>query len=70
MSEPKIEYLLRIVYKSGYTHDFWVSAFSFGDGTYEWVAVDPKNKPVMLGANDIAAVWQIGQTDVHEAVKE
>lgn len=63
MSEPTTEFLLRIVYKNGYTHDFWVSAFSVDNGTYQWVAVDPKNKPVVLGANDIAAVWQIDARD-------
>ena len=58
--EKKDKFLVRIVYKSGYTHDFWVYSFSVKNGTYTWSCVEENNKPVVLGADDIAAVWQIG----------
>ena len=51
---------VRIVYKSGYTHDFECTSFILKNGTYSWNPYDDKNKPVDLGADDIAAVWQIG----------
>jgi len=51
---------IRVVYRSGYTHDFWVSKFSFKNDTYEWVSSDHRNKPLQFGGNDVAAVWQIG----------
>ena len=51
---------VRIVYKSGYTHDFECTSFTLKNGTYSCNSYDDKNKPVDLGADDIAAVWQIG----------
>ena len=70
MKEQK-QYLARIVYKNGYTHDFWVSEFEVKNTSngieYSWVAADPNNKPLTFGANEVAAVWQIG---VRNAVVE
>ena len=53
-------YKIRIVYKSGYTHDFEVYSFLYKGGDYSWESVDPNNKPILLGADDIAAVYRIG----------
>lgn len=51
---------IRIVYKSGYTHDFECTEFIVeGDG-YKWRAIDDRNKPIKLGVDDVAAVWQVG----------
>jgi hypothetical protein len=57
---------IRIVYKSGYTHDFEVYEFSVRDGRYEWKAVSDHNKPVIIGVDEIAAVYQVG---VRKALK-
>lgn len=65
--EKKDTFLVRIVYKSGYTHDFWVYSFEVLDGRYTWHAAEPCNKPIVLGADDIAAVWQIGVDLADEA---
>lgn len=51
---------VRIVYKSGYTHDFETTAFSVKGSSYTWDNYSTNNKPVQLGVDDIAAVWQLG----------
>lgn len=53
-------FTIRIVYKSGYTHDFEVTSFSIKGNSYEWTHVDDNNKPIQLGPDEIAAVYQIG----------
>lgn len=53
-------YTIRIVYKSGYVHDFKVYKFSFNGSTYSWDPVEDTNKPINIGADEIAAVYQIG----------
>lgn len=65
--KKKDKFLVRIVYKSGYTHDFWVYEFEVQDGKYTWHMVDLDNHPVVLGVDDIAAVWQIGVDLADEA---
>lgn len=54
------QFKARIVYKSGYTHDFWSSSFSITGDTYSWDAVEINNRPIKLGVEDIAAVYQVG----------
>ena len=53
-------FTVRIVYKSGYTHDFEVTKFTIKGGSYFWEHADDTNKPIQLGADEIAAVYQIG----------
>jgi hypothetical protein len=54
-------YTVRVVYKSGYVHEFPVYSFEItGGSNYEWESADVNNKPVKLGADDIAAIWQVG----------
>ncbi len=55
---------IRVVYKSGYTHDFEVYSFKLKGGTYTWESADDKNKPIELGGSEIAAVYQIGYRKV------
>lgn len=57
----KIEtvFKLRVVYKSGYTHDFEATSFKYTNGRYEWSSAHNKNKPVDFGATEVAAVWQL-----------
>lgn len=54
------QFKVRIVYKSGYTHDFWCTQFEFNQGTYSWKAVSAANDAIIIGADDIAAVFQVG----------
>lgn len=59
-------YTVRIVYKSGYTHDFDVTAFSIKSGSYSWAEFDVCNQAIMLGTDEIAAVWQVGMREVEK----
>jgi len=56
----KTVFKIRVVYKSGYFHDFEVYKFNVKDGSYSWESVNDQNKPIQLGADEIAAVYQIG----------
>ena len=53
-------FLVRIVYKSGYTHDFECTDFTISGNKVSWESADEKNRPIKIGFNDIAAVWQVG----------
>jgi hypothetical protein len=53
---------IRVVYKSGYTHEFEVFKFTYQPGTgYTWTEADEQNKAINIGGSEIAAVWQVGQ---------
>ena len=53
-------FMIRIVYKNGYFHDFEATEFTIKHGNYSWVAYSDSNKPLMLGADDISAIYQVG----------
>ena len=57
-------FTVRIVYKSGYTHDFDVYSFTKNGRRYEYEAADSIKRPLELGADEIAAIWQIGHKSV------
>ena len=54
------QFKIRVVYKSGYTHDFWVREFNIKGTSYSWDSVSETNKPLLLGIDDVAAVWVLG----------
>jgi hypothetical protein len=59
----KTVFTVRVVYKSGYYHDFDVYKLTVKGKTYQWESVDDRNKPIDIatrGADDIESVWQIG----------
>jgi hypothetical protein len=51
---------IRVVYKSGYFHDFEVRDFAIKGGHWTWSSVDDANKPVLLNVDAVESVWQIG----------
>jgi hypothetical protein len=53
-------YKVRVVYKSGYTHDFECTDFEMVDNKIIWSSASESNRPLKIGVDDIAAVWQIG----------
>lgn len=54
-------YKIRVVYKSGFFQDFEATDFTIGKGTATWTSAKHKGiKPVLLGLDEIAAVWQLG----------
>lgn len=59
------QFLVRILYKSGNSQAFWATKFSIktaagGGFTYEWTTADPGYvRPVMMGVDEVEAVWQL-----------
>lgn len=51
---------VRIVYKSGYIHDFECTDFEISNNKVSWENAGERNRPIKIGLDDIAAVWQIG----------
>lgn len=62
MSDKKHSHIftVRVVYKSGYTHEFDVYEFESTGNGFKWRAADDTNKPLLIGVDEIAAVWQTG----------
>ena len=57
-------FTIRIIYKCGVTHDFDVYSFTKNGRRYEYEAADSVKRPLELGADEIAAIWQIGHKSV------
>ena len=57
-------FTIRIIYKCGVTHDFDVYSFTKNGRRYEYEAADSIKRPLELGADEIAAIWQIGHKSV------
>lgn len=60
---------LKLIYKSGHTHEFDVFDFKVntslsGKKEASWRSVDPNNQPLLLGLDDIAAIWQVGSAQI------
>mgnify|MGYP001277562075 CR=1 FL=1 len=53
---------LKIVFKSGFTHDLWVKELSVtAEKTLEWEHVDEDNQFLEFAPDDISAIIQIGE---------
>lgn len=61
---------IKIIYKSGATHEFEVTDFSYeetsGGKKVEWDSYSMENQPLSIGLEDIAAVWQVGVREVED----
>lgn len=57
----RTKFLIRVVYQSGYAHDFWVYSFEMdrASGIVKWDAVDAKNMPILINYERIECVYQI-----------
>lgn len=52
---------VKVIYKSGTTHEFDAYEFFWGGSSYKWKAASAQNKPIDFGGvAEIAAVWQVG----------
>lgn len=51
---------VRVIYKSGAVQDFWAREFSINAGVCTWKPYSDFCKPVRLGFDEVAAVWQMG----------
>lgn len=67
MKEKVIVYTVKVIYKSGASMEFDVTAFKYNNGTYTWTAFGNKIQPIILGADEVVAVWQV---DVREDFKK
>lgn len=56
----EVVFKVRIVYKSGYTHDFECTDFEVSNSQVQWKSVSERNRPIKIGVDEIAAVWQVG----------
>lgn len=53
---------LKIVFKSGYTHELWVKDLQMTDGnSLEWEHVEDNNQFVEFSPDDIAAIILVGK---------
>lgn len=57
--KKKVIHTIRVVYKSGYQHDFRVYYFKQTSTGYEWEFVDDYNNPVMLGMDNVESIWTV-----------
>ena len=55
----RTKFKVRVLYKSGNSHEFWCTKFKVHNGQWEWVTVTQSNTPILLGVDDIEAVYQV-----------
>ena len=60
MFKFKEKFKIRILYKSGNSQEFWCSSFTYMNGTYTWESCDANYRPIVFGADDVEAVYQVG----------
>jgi len=60
------KYKVRIVYKSGYNHDFWVYNFSSTLNSQKqkisWHSCSSKNDSLHIGIDEIESIWKVDQS--------
>lgn len=54
------QFKIKVIYKSGQTHNFWVTEFLFDGVEYKWKTCTDANRPIDFGGAEVAAVWCIG----------
>lgn len=50
-------YTVRVVYKSGYQHEFRVYYFRQTAIGYVWEYVDADNNPLLLNMDNVESIW-------------
>jgi len=63
------EYKLKIIYKSGAVHEEWFEEFEYqldaeGKINVSWTPATGIKRPVVIGVDDIAAIWQVDAREV------
>ena len=56
-------FTIKVNYKSGISHTFDVTEFEFNGRSFTLKPVEDSNKPVILGADHIESVWQVGMKE-------
>jgi len=57
----KTVYTVRIIYKSGYAQDINLLDFTWNDGQIKWESIAGQSRPVKIGVDEIAAVYQLSE---------
>lgn len=55
----KTKFKVRILYKSGNSHEFWVTEFNLSKAQASWKSAHPVKRPLLLGLEEVEAVWQV-----------
>lgn len=50
---------VRVLYKSGNSHECWMIYFKESDDRYSWETYGSNIRPINIGANEIEAIWRI-----------
>lgn len=55
----KTKFKIKILYRSGNSQSFWVYDYHIHDGKHEWTPSSDSGRPIIIGVNDIEAVYQV-----------
>ena len=58
--EDYSKFKIKVLYKSGNSQEFWVYGFSVDGASYTWTSCDDNNKPLIIGVDNIEAIYQTG----------
>lgn len=61
--KKQLVFTIRVIYKSGASMEFDCKRFVYKGSSYEWESVG-EVRPIQFGADDVAAVWQLGQREI------
>lgn len=50
---------VRILYKSGNSHECWMIYFMLKDNKYSWETYGSNIRPIDIGVGEIEAIWRI-----------
>lgn len=53
----KTKFLIRILYKSGNSHKFWVYDYTCRDGEHKWSACSFSSRPLIIGVDEMEAIF-------------
>lgn len=56
----KVQYKVRVNYKSGIQEEFWCKNFNINHGTWTWKSIDDNMKPIMINIDEVESVYQVG----------
>lgn len=65
----RTKFRVRILYKSGNSHEFWCTEFNKNGHQWSWHSVTQGNQPILIGVDDIEAVYQTaGRINIFRAI--
>lgn len=50
---------LRVIYKSGYSIDFWVTEYEIGPNKASWVSANNSFRPINMNYDEVASIWMV-----------